>query len=128
MFIYTDFSSNYSGMKVEKPVQIKHQKKTPHHYSLTGQVNSVDISVKDRKYCFCAIGGSEDGGMHEINKNRKLKNLTNSSTVTAVKVSPDSEYVVFALGSDWAKGLNELTESKKPKLIGMRLNSSDIYT
>lgn len=92
-----------------------------------GQLNTVDIACKDRKYCFCVYGGSEESGMFDITKNKKVKNLTSASTVTAVKVSSDCEFMIYATGSDWIKGVDELNDAKKAKLIGLKVTTSDFY-
>ena len=127
MLIFTDFAISYNGVKIEKPVQTKLQKKSTHHSSLMGQMNSVDISCKDRKHFFCFYSGSEETGMFEITKNKKIKNITTANSVTAVKVSPDSDFLLYACGSDWLKGLDELNDAKKAKLVGVKLTSSDFY-
>jgi hypothetical protein len=48
------------------------------------------------------------------------------ATVTAGTISYDGEYVFYATGSDWIKGLDELSEVKKPKLYAIKISTSDV--
>ena len=75
---------------------------------MTGQLNSVDINSKERK-SFAVYAGTEEAAFFDAQKNKKVKNITSSKcAVTAIKISPDSEYLVYATGSDWSKGVDEL--------------------
>ena len=46
--------------------------------------------------------------------------------ITMAKVHPNNELLVYATGSDWSKGLEELGEPKKPKIYLVILKNEDI--
>lgn len=87
------------------------QKKSETRSERYGQVNALDIG-KYKYDSFAIIGGTEDLAAYNTNKRTKVKTLSSSSTstgaTTAVKISPKVDYVAFATGTDWLKGLNEL--------------------
>lgn len=68
--------------------------------------------------------------VYNLNKRSKVKTLSSSnsnvSATTAVRISPNQDYVAFATGTDWLKGLNELDNIKKPRLTVMKLDSKEI--
>lgn len=70
-----------------------------------GQVNSVSICCRERKYVCCVYGGTEETGIYDLLKDKRAKTITTNSTITAVGVSPDSEYLVYGVGSDWLRGM-----------------------
>lgn len=59
---------------------------------------------------FGMIGGSEDLCSYNLVKKIKVKTIVSlSSSIgasTAVKLSPTLDYVIYATGSDWLKGLS----------------------
>jgi len=60
----------------------------------------------------------------------KCKTITSSTSsigaVTAVKMSPKLDYVLYATGSDWLKGIHELENPKKPKIGVTRITKPDL--
>ena len=96
--------------------------------SVIGQVNAVDLGIKDKKHVFCICGGSVETGLFDAIKDKKIKNLTSERSVTALKISPDGELMVYVGGSDWLKGLDELHDSKRPKILGIRISTNDVVS
>ena len=45
-----------------------------------------------------------------------------------MKISPDGELIVYAGGNDWSKGLDELYESKRTKILGIKISTSDVVS
>lgn len=39
---------------------------------------------------------------------------------------PKNVYTVYAIGNDWVKGLDSLSDDKKPKLKAIKFKSSEI--
>ena len=60
---------------------------------MIGQVNAVDLGIKDKKHVFCICGGSVETGLFDAIKDKKIKNLTSERSVTALKISPDGELI-----------------------------------
>ena len=56
------------------------------------------------------IGGSEDLAAYNTGKKTKVKTVASLSTTTgattAIKISPKVDFIAFATGTDWLKGLN----------------------
>jgi hypothetical protein len=76
------------------------------------------------------IGGSDDLAVYNLLKKSKVKTLSSSnstvSATTAVRISPNQDYVAYATGTDWLKGLSELENIKKPRLTVMKLDSKEV--
>ena len=76
------------------------------------------------------IGGTEDLSSYNLAKKIRVKGIAASSSSTgastAVRLSPKLDYIIYATGSDWIKGLNELDNITKPKIGGMKILSSDL--
>jgi hypothetical protein len=74
-------------------------------------VDCVDVGCYEYEGFFL-IGGSEDLGIFNLNKKTRIRPFATSGTstgaITAVRISPKNEYVVFATGTDWLKGIHEL--------------------
>lgn len=103
------------------------QKKTVYKKELTGQINCVDISVKDKKYDFALFCGTEESGIYNLDKSLKIKTIgTTSVASTAISVSPDSEYYAYAIGSDWCQGMNEMGLTLNLKIFVAKLSLADI--
>ncbi len=85
------------------------QKKSDIRTEKFGQVNALEIG-KYKYDSFALIGGSEDLAAYNTIKKTKVKTITSVSTTTgsttAVKICPKTEYIAFATGTDWLKGLN----------------------
>ena len=90
-------------------------------------MNGMDVGVKENRYQFVIVCGTEEVGVYSPQKSSKIKTLGSSTTaVTAVSISPDCQYYAFALGSDWNKGLDQLSLTLPVKLNVGRLASSDV--
>jgi hypothetical protein len=124
------FKEGYSG-KVEmiSPYVARVQKSLIRNTTYYGQVNCVDVGFHNYEI-FSIIGGSEDMAIFNTNKKSKVKTLATAGTSTgagtAVRLSPKNDYVAFATGSDWLKGLYELESIKKPRIAVVKLTSSDL--
>jgi hypothetical protein len=74
-------------------------------------VDCVDVGYYEYE-AFFLIGGSEDMGIYNLNKKTRVRPLATSGSstgaITAVRLSPKQEYVAFATGTDWLKGIHEL--------------------
>lgn len=105
------------------------QKRGSTRGDLYGQVNCVDIGYYNREI-FSLIGGTEDLTSYNLNKKSKGNTYcTNSSMVgaaTACRMSPRYDYLVYATGTDWCKGIHELENLKKPKINLVKLSTSDL--
>lgn len=79
---------------------------------------------------FCLIGGSDDLSSYNILKKSKGNTYSNCSSsvgaTTAVRLSPKLDYIVYATGSDWTKGIHELENMKKPKICLAKLSMNDL--
>lgn len=68
-------------------------------------------------------------GIYSPDKSMKIKTLgTSNTSVTAVSISPDCEYYAFAVGTDWNKGLEELSLALPIKINVGRLSNSDVVS
>ena len=76
---------------------------------LYGQVDCVDIGYFNYE-TYTLIGGSDDLAVYNLIKKSKMKTLASSGTstgaTTAVRISPRQDYVAYATGTDWLKGIN----------------------
>ena len=72
-------------------------------------------------------GGTEETGVYDLLRDKKARTITTNLTTTCVRMNPDCEYLVYGVGSDWMKGMEEMEQSKKCRLIGMKISSSDFY-
>jgi len=92
-------------------------------------INGIDFGVKDGKYEFGVFCGTEEMATYSTEKSLRIKTLGSTGvTVTAISVSPDCEYYAFATGTDWCKGMEELSSSLPIKINVGRLTSSDVTT
>lgn len=76
------------------------------------------------------IGGTEDLSAYNIiKKNKGTTYISTSASIgaaTAVRLSSRLDFIVYATGSDWTKGIHELENLKKPKIGVTKLTSSDL--
>ena len=106
------------------------QKKGSSSISATyGQVNAVDLGYHDYKV-FSMVGGSEELSIWNIIKRTKGATISSVSSsigaTTAARICPKQEFVAFATGTDWCKGLYELEGLKRPKISVIKLATSDM--
>jgi hypothetical protein len=94
-----------------------------------GQVNCVEIGIHSYSP-YLVIGGTDDLSVYNYAKKSKAKTICNANSTigatTAVRLSPKSDYIAYATGSDWLKGLHELETLKKPKITVWKLTNSDL--
>lgn len=97
--------------------------------STYGQVNTVDLGFKNHE-TFCLVGGTDNLRTFNLSTKNEGPMITSSSTsigaTTAVRLSPNLEFVAFATGTDWCKGIHELDHIKKPLVSVIRLNESEL--
>lgn len=95
------------------------------------QVDAVDIGIYNSDF-FVAIGGSDDLGVYNNYKKSKVQTLAPISQLigatTAVSFSPGSDYVAFAVGTDWLKGIHELEGMKRARIGVTKLSKNDMLT
>ena len=96
-----------------------------------GQINSLDLGFHNHLN-YLVVSGSEEICIFNVNKKSKVKSLSQiGATVgagTAVKISPNQDYLAYSTGSDWTKGLSELDGIKKPRIVVTKLSNSDIVS
>lgn len=94
-----------------EPLVSRSQKTTNTRITLYGQVNCVDLGYMSYEV-FALIGGTEDLTAYNIAKRSKGNSYasSNNSTgaATAMRLSPRLDFLVYATGTDWTKGINEL--------------------
>lgn len=106
------FKETYDGFSIiGDPLVSRSQKTTNSRTALYGQVNCVDLGYMSYEV-FALIGGTEDLTAYNIVKRSKgnTYSTSNSSTgaATAMRLSPKLDYLVYATGTDWNKGIHEL--------------------
>lgn len=122
--------ANNGDFEVTNNYVIRAQKRVVVGTTLYTQVDAIDIGISNSDF-FVAIGGSEDLGIYNHYKKLKVKNLTPSSqsgASTAVSFSPKYDYVAFAVGSDWLKGIYELETVKRAKIGVAKLSNTDMLS
>lgn len=105
------------------------KKKDAKNNDLFGQVNAIDIGYHNYE-TFSIFAGTEEIAIYNTTKKSKVKTLTTNSTGTgagtAVRISPKNDYIAYATGSDWIKGLYELETIKKPRIGVVKLSNSEL--
>jgi len=96
---------------------------------LFGQVTTVDIGYYNYD-TYLAVGGTDDYAVFNIHKKLRSKGLVNPNSAvgstTASKIHPNNKYIAFANGTDWAKGIQELENIKKPKITLYRILGGEL--
>jgi hypothetical protein len=107
----------------------KVQKKLDTRHTLYGQVNCVDIGYASYE-SFAFVGGTENLESYNLTAKNKVDTITSASSsigaTTAVRISPKQDFVVYATGTDWTKGIHELESLKRPKIALIKLTQGDI--
>ena len=97
--------------------------------STYGQVNTVDLGFKNHE-TFCLIGGTDNLRACNISTKVEGPMITSSSSsigaTTAARLSPTLDFVAFATGTDWCKGIHELDHVKKPIVSVIKLSDSEL--
>lgn len=124
------FKEGYNGKyEMVSSYVARVQKSTIRGTTFYGQVDCVDIGYHNYEI-FTVVGGSEDMVIFNNNKKLKARNISTAlGTIgagTAVRISPKNDYIAFATGCDWLKGLYELESIKKPRIGVAKLNSVDL--
>ena len=95
--------------------------------AIYGQVNTVDLGFKNHE-TFCLVGGTDNLRTFTLSTKNEGPLITSSSTsigaTTASRLSPSLEFIAFATGTDWCKGIHELDHIKKPLVSVIRLSES----
>lgn len=90
--VCTNFTDSPSGgIRINKPVISRYQKKNSYRKEMVGQMNCIDFVVKDNKYEYVVFCGTEEMGTFSPEKNVKIKPIGPTSQVctTAISISPD---------------------------------------
>lgn len=80
------------------------QKRLESRYTLYGQVNAVDMGTAGYE-TYSLVGGSDDLKSYNTNKKSIVTTYVQGNSVTAVRVSPNGDFLAYATGYDWAKGI-----------------------
>ena len=74
------------------------------------------------------MAGTVDIGIYNMNKKEKTKTIKNtpSTPITACRLSPKGDYLLYAYGNDWNQGLYDLNSIKRPKIMASKFSSSDL--
>lgn len=128
--LFFSFKEGYNGRyELIAPFVARVQKNMIRNTTFFGQVNCVDIGYYNYEI-FTVVGGTEDTVIFNTNKRSKAKNVVTSSGIigatTAARVSPRNDFIAFATGCDWLKGLYELENIKKPRVSVARLSNADL--
>ena len=109
--ITSSFKEGYDSYSLVDSIVSRSQKKADSRIGMYGQVDCVDIGYHNYE-TFSLIGGSDDLSSYNTFKRSKGHTYSNCSTsvgaCTAVRLSPRLEYIAYATGSDWSKGIHEL--------------------
>jgi uncharacterized protein with WD repeat len=126
-----NFKENYSNKFILSDLYVARVQKNTIRSStgFYGQVNCLDLGYHNYEG-YTVIGGSEDINIFNTNKRSKVKSLATTGQSqgagTAVRISPKNDYIAYATGSDWLKGLYELETIKKPKIAVVKLTVQDL--
>lgn len=120
-------------MNYHDSIVARSQKKGGSSYSSStfGQVNCVDLGYYSYTG-YALFGGTDDLCSWNIFKRSKGITITSSSSsigaATAVRISPKQDFVAYATGTDWCKGMHELDHLKKPRIAVTPISQSDLKT
>jgi WD40 repeat protein len=125
--ITTSFEDRGGLIRISKPVAFRSQKKIISRKDQCGMVNCVELGLRDCKYEFALFCGTFESGMFSTDKNMRIKSIsTGDAAVTAISLSPDYEYYAYAFGSDWCKGLEELSTGNAVRLMVGKVTTGDV--
>lgn len=129
VLIFNFRESSNGDFVATNPYVTRVQKRTEKSTNMYCQVNTIDISFHNYDP-FVMIGGSEDLALYNILKRSKTKTLTAYSTQvgssTACRINPKNEYIAFATGIDWLRGIQDLEYIKRPRIGVVKLSNSDL--
>ena len=116
---HTSFKKeSFDNFSYQEGEVILSQKKTlPNYQKLIGSVNAIDYCRKNNNE-ICLIGGTQNLCPTYLKSKRNGLTITEASksigATTAARFSPTLDYIAFATGTDWNKGIKELEGIKKP--------------
>ena len=116
---HTSFKKeSFDNFSYQEGEVILSQKKPLQNYQrLIGSVNAVDYCRKDNNE-ICLIGGTQNLCPNNLKSKRIGLTIIESSksigATTAARFSPNLDFIAFATGTDWHKGIQELGGIKKP--------------
>jgi hypothetical protein len=92
------------------------------------QLNSVDVAFYDGRPFIGVASSSESTLINPFTKYKivSFSNEDREGASTAIKISPNLEFVAVCTGSDWSKGLGELQCLRKPRVIVSRLTMDQL--
>jgi hypothetical protein len=104
------------------------KKNIPSKRSLFAQLNSVDVGCYDGKPFIGVASTLESTLINPFTKYKivSFSNEDREGASTAIKISPNLDFVVVCTGSDWTKGLAELECLRKPRVIVSRLTMNQL--
>ena len=107
----------------------KVQKKSDTRNPLYGQVNCVDLGYSAYQ-AFAYVGGTENLQSYNLVSKNKVDTVTTTTSsvgaCNAIRISPKQDYVVYATGTDWTKGIHELENLKRPRIGLVKLSQGDV--
>lgn len=116
---------NNGEFEVKNSYVIRTQKRTVKGKDMFGQVNAVDIGLSNNDF-YLAVGGSEDLGVYNPAKKTKVKTIVQNNPTTAVSFNPNHQFMAYAVGTDWLRGLVELEQPKRPKITVVKMAEKDV--
>ena len=128
--LHLEFRENSNGIQIlDEMVSVSQKMSDSKGKSIYGQVNCIDLGCY--KYDpFVMTGGSDDlrgGNLYKKSAMHPISSTTSSvGATTAVRLSPDLDFVAFATGCDWLKGLHELDTMKRPRIAVVKMTSQDL--
>lgn len=126
---YNGISVDSTSVKISR-VQKKERGGYHSQKNQLGQVNSVSLGFHKGK-TFLFVGGTIDAVIYNLCLTERAKDVkpSNSSSyypVTASCFSPNYDTLVYASGTDWNEGIDELNSIKRPKIIAIKISNSDL--
>ena len=128
-FVTFAFRDTMGRVNPTDQVVSKVQKKSDTRGILYGQVDCVDLGYAQYE-AFAFVGGTENLESYNLVAKNKADTITSSTSsigaTTAVRISPKQDFLVFATGTDWTKGIYVLETLKRPKIALIKLTPGDI--
>lgn len=89
-------------------VNFKAQKKEEYSRNMYYHVNACGFNPRRPEVIFVAGGEGSTCFYTAQKQGDKIKNYKYRNAVTAAKISPNSNFMVYALGNDWCSGLGSI--------------------
>jgi hypothetical protein len=128
--VFFSFKEAYTGKpSIAISFVARTQKRTEQDTVMYGQVNAVELGFHNFEG-FAVVGGGEEIAVLNTVKRTKVRALASKDSSTgagtAIRLSPHNQYIAFATGSDWSKGLYGLEDTKKPRIAVVKLSNIDL--